>query len=246
MPCSYFPITTLQNGVKLTNEPPKGIKANMLKVFSEFPDDILTKDVDDNKKDSFRNLLFSFCLFHAVILERRKFGPLGYNILYDFNDSDLETTVKSLKVMLKKYPDIPWNALRFQAAEINYAGRVTDDWDRRVVSTVLDIFFLEESLTPGFRYTLAGQYYVPETNTIPEIIDIIKDYPEQDPCAIFGMNSNAEISYQVKETKKSLEIILSLQNVDAVEKKEGDATPDDTVMAFCATLLEDDFPKLIL
>lgn len=246
MPCSYFPITTLQNGVKLTNEPPKGIKANMLKVFSEFPDDILTKDVDDNKKDAFRNLLFSFCLFHAVILERRKFGPLGYNILYDFNDSDLETTIKSLKIMLRKYPDVPWNALRFQAAEINYGGRVTDDWDRRVVSTVLDIFFMEDSLTPGFRYTQANQYYVPEGTTVPQLIDLIKEYPEQDPSAIFGMNSNAEISYQVKETKKSLDTVLSLQSADTVEKKEGEKTPDEIVMDFCEKLQSEDFPKLIL
>ena len=36
MPCDYFPITILQNGVKLTNEPPKGIKANLLKSFKDF------------------------------------------------------------------------------------------------------------------------------------------------------------------------------------------------------------------
>lgn len=133
MPCDYFPITILQNGVKLTNEPPKGIKANMLKAFNDLPEDILTSEIEENKREPLKNLVFSMCLYHAVILERRKFGPLGYNIIYDFNDSDLDITLKTLKIQMKKYNEVPWSALRYLTAEINYGGRVTDNWDRRVV-----------------------------------------------------------------------------------------------------------------
>jgi dynein heavy chain len=34
MPCSYFPISVLQNSLKLTNEPPKSIQANLSKIFT--------------------------------------------------------------------------------------------------------------------------------------------------------------------------------------------------------------------
>lgn len=38
----------------------------------------------------YRRLLFTLCFFHSIILERRKFLQLGWNIVYSFNDSDFE------------------------------------------------------------------------------------------------------------------------------------------------------------
>jgi dynein heavy chain len=35
-------------------------------------------------------ILFSISIFHSLILERRKFGAVGFTEFYNFNDSDLE------------------------------------------------------------------------------------------------------------------------------------------------------------
>ena len=40
--------------------------------------------------EKYKKLLFSLCYFHSVLLERKKFLMLGWNISYDFNDSDFE------------------------------------------------------------------------------------------------------------------------------------------------------------
>jgi len=83
----------------------------------------------------YKKLLFSLCWFHSILLERRKFKSLGFNIPYDFNDSDFNICKDILKLYLAQYNDeTPWAALRYLTANANYGGRVTDSWDRRLVN----------------------------------------------------------------------------------------------------------------
>jgi dynein heavy chain len=86
MPNKDFPVSILQSGIKLTNEPPKGMKANLQRVFGDIKPEVYdgcTKDYE------YKKLVFSLAFFHSVILERRKFGALGWNIYYKWMNSDL-------------------------------------------------------------------------------------------------------------------------------------------------------------
>jgi dynein heavy chain, axonemal len=49
--------------------------------------------------------------------------------------------------MVNNYPEPPLNALKYLTRECYYGGKVTDDWDRRVLFALLEDFYTPEILT---------------------------------------------------------------------------------------------------
>ena len=74
MPAKTFPVSILQNSLKLTNEPPKGLRANLKQALKDLNEDHFEVHI---LRQNWRAMMFGLCMFHAVIIERRKFGSLG-------------------------------------------------------------------------------------------------------------------------------------------------------------------------
>lgn len=62
-------------------------------------------------------MVFGICIFQAIIQERKKFGPLGWNIIYDFSDSDRECALLNLKLFCME-GHVPWSALEYITGKI--------------------------------------------------------------------------------------------------------------------------------
>ena len=58
-------------------EPPTGLRSNLLRTFANLENKELS---DCAKPKEFKSLLFAFSFFHAIVQDRRKFGPIGWNI----------------------------------------------------------------------------------------------------------------------------------------------------------------------
>ena len=207
MPKDYFPVSVLQNSLKLTTEPPKGIKANLKKIYTQIPDNYFER----NKSETYKKLLFGLSFFHAVVQERRKFGPLGFNIRYEFNDTDWSTSKKFLKKFLDEEDEVPWEALTYLTGHINYGGRVTDDWDRVCLLSTLKKFYVAEAIEEGYLFSESGTYYLPYGNSVQDFRSYIETLPSNDMPEIFGLHENANIAYMTQESEKVVSTILSIQ-----------------------------------
>ncbi|KAJ3224818.1 Dynein heavy chain 2, axonemal [Clydaea vesicula] len=208
-PHPSFPISILQTSIKMTTEPPKGLKANLSRLFSNFNQDTFCKT---QKPEVYQKLLFSLSFFHAVLLERKKFLTLGWNITYDFNDSDFDVCENLLAVLLDEYTEIPWDALKYLISEANYGGRITDDWDRRVSKSYINGLFCDEALsTPQYKVCTMANYFIPDSTEIQFFKDYISSLPQTEKPEVFGQHPNADIASQIKESSNLLSSLLSLQ-----------------------------------
>lgn len=208
MPSKNFPVPVLQSGIKITNEPPKGLKANLKGTFNE----VTPEEYEScTKPKEYKKLLFALAYFHAVILERRKYGAIGWNIPYEWMNSDFITSKTQLKMYLDEQPDIPYTALNYVVAEVNYGGRVTDDKDVRMIKALLKRYFCPEIQNDAYKLSKLDFYYAPPEGSLNDVKNYINQLPLEDDPEVFGLHPNANITFEQKTVREFMDTILLIQ-----------------------------------
>eukprot|EP00762_Andalucia_godoyi_P006421 ANDGO_02891.mRNA.1 Dynein-1-beta heavy chain len=242
MPTPEFPQSVLQDGVKMTNEPPRGIRASLQRTFASFISaDVLRSAVEDRK---YQKAIYSLAFFHAVVLERRKFGPLGFNVFYEFTSGDFAVCLQQLRLFYESSGDIPLKVVRFLFGEINYGGRVTDDWDRRCLMTSFDGIVNERSLESDdfeFGSVLPGMdspFSSLPSGSMNEYRMRIDDLPSHAAPFVFGLHSNAEITHAGAEGRLLLSTMLAMQPRQSSSNTNANAlSREDIVRAMAEDML---------
>ncbi|XP_043931285.1 dynein axonemal heavy chain 11-like [Protopterus annectens] len=230
-----IPQGVLENSIKITNEAPTGMLANLHAALDNFDQNTLDQC---SREQEFKAILFSLCYFHACVAERRKFGPQGWNRKYPFNNGDLTICVNVLYNYLEANAQIPWEDLRYLFGEIMYGGHITDDWDRRLCRT-----YLEEYMQPnqfGRRLSLAPGFLIPSNldyDGYHKYID--EELPPETPVH-YGLHPNAEIEFLTVTSDNLLHMLLELQPRDSLTGEGTTQTVEEKVK----TVLDDILEKL--
>ncbi|KAK3576323.1 hypothetical protein CHS0354_039732 [Potamilus streckersoni] len=239
-PDPSFPISILQTGMKMTIEPPQGLKSNMIRCFGRGGTGVVTEKLyeEGSKGTTWNKLLFGLCLFNSVIHERKKYGALGWNIAYEFNDSDLEVSIQQLQMLLREHSEIPWMALRYLIGEVTYGGRVTDEWDRRCLHTLLSKFFCTEALEQDYSYSPDKLYQpVKDDFTFNDVVKYIESLPNYDSPELFGMTENAEKACREAQASYLIETIISVQPRLSMGMMGSEKSSDDIVADIATDIL---------
>ncbi|CEM19434.1 unnamed protein product [Vitrella brassicaformis CCMP3155] len=208
MPTPTFPVPVLQSGIKITNEPPKGLKANLTRSFLDISENVYESCI---KGREFKKLLFALAFFHAVILERRKFGPIGWNIPYEWMNSDFEVSLQQLNMYLTEQPGVPYQTLNYIVSEVNYGGRVTDDKDVRLINAILARYFCADIMDDGYQLAESDIYHAPPEGNLESVRNYVHTLPMDEEPDVFGLHMNANITCQEKEARDFLDVVISVQ-----------------------------------
>lgn len=210
-----FPIGILQRSLKVVTEPPNGLKLNLRSTYFK----LRQQSLDACPHPSFKPIVYVLSFFHAVVQERRKYDKLGWNICYDFNETDLLVCLEIVQTYMSKVTRgvaIPWNSLKYLIGEVMYGGRVIDDFDRRIVRTYMDEYFGDFLFDPfqpfHFYRDDAVDYLIPmEALTRDEFIAAIDELPLTNSPDVFGLHPNAEIGYYTQAVRDIWGHLIELQ-----------------------------------
>ncbi|XP_075210479.1 dynein heavy chain 8, axonemal kl-3 [Lycorma delicatula] len=230
-PHPKFPISLLQISLKFTNEPPQGVRAGLKRTYSTMGQDML----DFSRAFQYLPMLYAVSFLHTVVQERRKFGPIGWNIPYEFNYADWYASTLFIQNHLDEIDPkvgVSWTTVRYMLGEVQYGGRVTDDYDKRLLITFAKVWFSDAMFSEAFFFTPG--YKIMQFQQIGDYLDAFELMSPTDPPSAYGLHSNADITYQSNTTKTLLDTIISIQPKESSggggETREAAVTRQSTEM----------------
>ena len=224
-----WPMSIVEQCIKFTTEPPVGIKAGLKRTFGGMDNQRL----ETVSAWQWRKMLYSVCFLHRALQDRRRYGRIGWGIPYKFSDGDMEASLSFIQNYLDELPakkPVSWKTIHYQIGEVQYGGRVSDERDRTLLKSLVEVWLNEDIFEDKFAF--AKGYSMPHDskywrngfkslithsdNTLPSV-----DKPEA-----VGLHPNAGINTRKIEGDTMLNTILSIQPKESSSGGSGESRED--------------------
>lgn len=197
-----IPVNILRQSRLIMNEPPPGVKANLLDSLRSIPPQRLSQGPAEKAR-----LYFLLAWFHAVVQERLRYVPLGWSKSYDFNDSDMASAFNTIDTWISTMSrgkanidpvHIPWDALRTLIKQSVYGGRVDSDFDQKILDAFVDNLFTPKAynvdfdLVPNLSGSTTRMLPAPDGTKLEHFLSWVQSLPEREPPAWLSLPPTAE------------------------------------------------------
>ncbi|CAG9772440.1 unnamed protein product [Ceutorhynchus assimilis] len=192
-----------QNSLKIAYEEPQGIGNNMQRIYSS-----LGEKYNNKLNRTSARLFFVFACLHALVQERRKYVPQGWSKYYEFNHTDMQTSLSLTEDFWNvETTRIQWQFIKGLLNDAVYGGRIENIDDISILEAYLKIYFKDEVLSHKWKpYGL--NLSLPNTGHNKEYLQIIKQFPNKDHPSMFGLPENID---EARENHLSLKLIQQLK-----------------------------------
>lgn len=198
-----IPVNFLRTSRIIMNEPPPGLKANMIDSLRS----VGSPRLQGAPVEAAR-LYFLLAFLHATVTERLRYIPLGWSKPFEFNDSDAMTALDMIENWLRSSAKgrdnidpalIPWRAIKTLLKESIYGGKIDNPADQRVLDSFVEQIFTPRAFDMGYslvEFASSDQgsapLLAPEGSKMDAFKDWVDELPDQQPPEWLGLPPNAE------------------------------------------------------
>ncbi|XP_072767052.1 dynein axonemal heavy chain 7 [Anoplolepis gracilipes] len=228
---SDFPISVLQNSLKIAYDYPLRLKQSLLRAYRSEP--VNSKEFFEGcpgRDKEFSKLLYGLCFFHGIVRERRHFGPQGWNVPYNFHHADFEISVRQLQNLINQTENnnIPFDTLLYLIGECNYGGKIVDSFDQRCLGYLLDCFCNTHVINDSeYSFSNCIEQSVPQRCEYRDIIKHINDMQLDASPEAFASDENALI---IKDNAIAREFLESISYLDQIGSSNYEIVAQDQVL----------------
>jgi len=220
-PADDFPLGLLQMAIKVTTEPPSGLRAGLSRTFNTVVNQDFLEKVEPYEK--WKAVSWTLCFLHSIVQERRKFGALGFSKAYEFNTADLEASLTFCEGHMTRQAQLnnpySWSAMQYMIAWVQYGGRITEEEDQFIFNAYVELWITENCL--AHEYCFVPQvmdyhpYQIPAALEHARHLEAIEKMKSKDIPAVFGLNNNADLTFRMQESLAMIGTLLETMPKDA-------------------------------